>query len=145
MEEYLAATLTQDAELQAFFGVRPPEDWFYLASSLGEGEVPQMPTKPFVIYNELPDRPYDDMRRSSTTFSRMRSWNITVQDFKGDFTRINNILIVVRRIVRGMTPFQLPDGTIGVDSVWGGISGNLTDEQYDSCLKFGVARFTVNR
>lgn len=143
MEAYLAKKLTEDAEMQAFFDPRGPESWYFVASSLGEGENPERPEHPFVIWNELPDRTYDEVRKASN--ARMRSFNITVQDDKGDFTRINNILYVIRRIVKEMSPFHLEDGTICTDSLWGGISGNFTDPQYDSGLKFGIARFTVSR
>jgi hypothetical protein len=145
MEDHLAQTIMNDAEMQAFFQAgRDPFDWFYASSSLGNGDNPAVPTKPYVVWNELPAVAYQQVKKLSD--AQLRTFNLYVYDEKGDFTRINAMLRVLRRIVKvDLDHFQLEDGTRCSASEWVGISGNIEDDGYDAIVRFGTARFTVNR
>lgn len=141
MEDVLVTTLAADAELLAVFDPRPPEQWLFQASSLGEGDNPSVPEFPYIVWNELPSTPFTEMRKESN--AEMRAFTIYVYDLKGDFTRINQILSIVRRITKEMVPFV--SGAVRcLDSVWGGMSGLITDDRYDSNVRFGTVRFKVN-
>lgn len=145
MEDFLVNRLVTDAELLAMDGLdgRAPETWLFASRSLGIGPVTGNPVKPWLAWNELPATPFQEVRRTSN--AQMRNFNLFVYDEEGDFTRINNILVVVRRIVKEMAPFTTPGGTRCSESDWIGISGNLPAAEYDGVVRFGIARFVVSQ
>jgi hypothetical protein len=122
---------------------RPIEDWWYASSSLGLGPNIPVPRRPYIVHNELTDTVHQEVRETSN--ARDRPFQFYVYDHKGDFTRINNILNDLRDVVKGMAPFLAPDGTWCFDALWVGISGQVTDDGYDSGTKFATVRFTVSK
>ena len=145
MEAHLVTSFATDEPLAAHFGEREPEDWIYATSSLGMGENEASPEPPFLIWNELTSSAYREVAELSN--AELRNFQIFVHDYKGDYTRIGLILRDVRRIVKAMAPFQVTlDGVTYrcSQSDWMGISGSLVDPQYDTSVKYGLARFTVS-
>lgn len=150
MEDHLATAIQTDEPIAAFFKVddiadgdpRPPEEWFFASSSLGLGENVPVPTRPYIVWKELPDVVHQAVRE--TSHARDRNFQLFVYDHKGDFTRINAIMKELRRLVKGIAPFTTEDGTRCSESLWGGVSDSITDDGYDSCVRFGMATFTVS-
>ena len=142
MEDHLAQAIQNDPDIQAFFGERLADEWFFASSSLGLGENEPVPPRPYIVWNELTDVVHQAVRETSN--ARNRNFQIFVYDYKGDFTRINQILKELRRLVKGMAPFTTDDGVRCSESLWGSMSGNITDDGYDSCVRFGTAVFTVS-
>lgn len=145
MESFFVQKIITDAELLALPGLagRDPSTWFYASHSLGIGPVTGNPEKPWLAWNELPSQANREVRRTSN--SQMRNFHIFCYDEEGDFTRVNDILSVVRRIVKEMAPFTTPEGHRCSDSDWIGISGNLPAAEYDGVVRFGIARFVVSQ
>lgn len=150
MEEHLAQAIQTDEVIANFFHIgddpnaalRPPDEWFFGASSLGLGPNVPVPARPYIVWNEFTDVVHQAVRETSN--ARDRIFQIYVYDYKGDFTRINAIVKELRRLVKGMAPFTTEAGVRCSESLWGGMSGNITDDGYDSCARFGRATFTVS-
>lgn len=148
MEDVLAQALTTDTAIAAYFdtdrhgNARDVEAWFFGPSSLGEGDSPAVPDRPYMMWNEGNDVPFRDVEKA--TNATVRNFRIYVYDYKGDFTRINAILKEVRRVVKAMAPFVTLEGEKCHESKWAGMSGNLVDDGLDSCVRYGFAEFAVS-
>ena len=147
MEDFLATALTTDSAIVALFNEdregnpRNVEDWFFGTSALGLGDNVAVPDRPYMVWNEGPDVPFRTVEKA--TNARVRNFRIYVYDYKGDFTRINSILKLVRNRVKAMAPFTA--GSVKChESSWAGESGNLVDDGYDSCCRYGFAEFVVS-
>lgn len=143
MQAHMVQALAGDAELAAFFDPRPPENWLFASHSLGVGPTPADPPKPWISWLELAATPFSEVRKTSN--AKTRNFQIFVYDDEGDYTRINNIMNVIERIVKNMAPFTDSEGTRCSDSEFVGISGNLPASQYDGACRFGTARFVVSQ
>lgn len=144
VEEHLeTAITTAEAIVPHFTAERPVAEWYFASSSLGLGPNLPIPDRPYIVVNELTDRVHQEVKE--TSHARDRNFQIFVYDHKGDFTRINKILEDLRDVVKGLAPFEAPDGTWCSASEWGGISGQATDDAYDSVVRFGNLKLTVNR
>jgi hypothetical protein len=146
MDAHLFTTINDDDALKAIFAVRRTEQpWFYSSGALGEGDNFEIPEFPYVVYNELPSSPFQEV--SETSNAEMRIYTFYVYDELGDYGRINLILREIRRIVKGMVPFTVvEDGTTFRCSYsrWDGVSQRITDPDQHSGVRFGTARFTVS-
>lgn len=145
MNEYMVQVILSDTELLAVEGLagRDPGDWFYASHSLGADGLPGSPNKPWIAYNELPSSANRSVRKTSD--SQVRTFQFFVYDDRGYFARINEILRILRRIVKEMAPFTDEDGTRCSDSDWLGFSGNLPADSYDGVCRFGTATFVVSQ
>lgn len=148
LEAYVEEQISEAAAVMAHFknpdeSQRPIEEIWYASSSLGLGENPPVPPRPYMVWNELTDLVHQEVRETSDARNRNFQW--FVYDHKGDFTRINEILADLRSLVKGMGDFTTEDGIRCSESHWSGISGQATDDGYDSAVKFATVRFTVNR
>lgn len=148
IEAYIEENIFQHESIMAFFkndddSQRPIEEWLFASSALGIGDNLPVPPRPYIVTNELTDLVHVAVKETSD--SRNRNFQWFVYDHKGDFTRINEILHALRPLVKEIAPFRASDGTWCSDSHWSGISGQSTDDGYDSCVKFATVRFTVNQ
>lgn len=145
---YIETALTTDAEIAAIFdqtrsgAERDVEDWYYASSSLGLGENPAVPDYPYMVWNEGNDVPFREVEKA--TNATRRNFRFYVYDHKGDFTRINSALRLVRNRIKLMAPFVTEEGIKCHESKWLGLSGNLVDDGYDACLRYGFGEFTVS-
>lgn len=142
LEAYFDTVITGDTDIAAFFAPRDPADWFYSASSLGLGENQPVPPRPYIVWNELSDFVHQAVKETSD--ARSRNFQFFVYDFKGDYTRIEAILKVLRRRIKAMAPFTTTDGVHCADAVWTLTSGQIPNDGYDSCTKFIGVTFTVS-
>ncbi|HEU5091128.1 MAG TPA: hypothetical protein VFT30_00495, partial [Nitrospira sp.] len=92
-DEVLAELFVSDGEVR-----------IYAASSLGEGEHPEMPTKPYLVWNELPSTSFQEV--SETSDAEARTYTFTVYDDLGVFERIDKALKQIRSLVKSMAPFR---------------------------------------
>lgn len=143
MQAHLAQAFATDVQLAGFFVDRTPEQWLFASHSLGVGPTPADPPKPWIAWLELAAATFNEVRKTSN--AKTRNFQIFVYDDEGDFTRINQIMNVIERIVKNMAPFTDSEGTRCSDSEFVGISGNLPASQYDGACRFGTARFVVSQ
>lgn len=143
VEDYIAAEVIGDVPVQTLMGdARPAEEWYFAASALGEGDHPETPDVPYIVWNELATQPFQEV--SETSDAQWRVFTLWVYDEEGNFARINEVLNELRRIVKAMAPFTASDGVRCSSARWDGISGNITDQGYHQNVRFGTARFMVS-
>lgn len=148
VEDHLATAITEDVDIAAEFkddadDPRPVEDWFYSSESIGVGENPAIPRRPYIVWNELSDTEHEEVRDTSDCRTRTFSWY--VYDTVGDYTRIDRILRLIKRRVKVLGHFTTADGVVCMESRWLGTSGRIPSDGYDSSTKFGSSSHTVSR
>jgi hypothetical protein len=134
----LHTSLLADPLLAAEVGQR-----IYQASSLGVGDVPPEPQKPYVLYTELPSDPFVAVRETSR--AKARFFQVYVYDDRGSFLRIERILALIRETLVSLVGAVSPSGVRCTDVLWQGESGEITDEEYDANSKFGNVRFVASQ
>ncbi len=137
MESLLVAALSADSALQAIVG-----DRIFAASSLGVGSNPQVPDRPYVVWNELPSIPFREIRETSNCQARL--FQLWAYDEIGDWTQINAMLSHTRRICKALVPVQTSQGYNVSGQEWLGLSGLIADQTYHVNSRFGTVRFIVN-
>ena len=142
---HFVAAFQADAELGEIFG-SGEEARIYAASTLGEGEHPEIPEKPYLVWNELPSTPFDEV--AETSDAERRVYTFYVYDEMGVFENIDAALRRIRRLVKDMPPFRAgedPDDDFCMGTKWAGLSNRFNDQTYDSSVRFGTAWFDVNQ
>lgn len=141
MEAYLVS------QLEDLFPSGELSGGIYSMTSLGIGPHLAVPERPYLVWKELSTVEYPSVSELSDV--EQRSFQIFVYDYKGDFTRINNYLARIKRLVKGMAPFEFVDEDDVLHrctgSSWGGMSALIADDGYDSGARYGIARFTVSQ
>jgi hypothetical protein len=135
MENYLAFKIQEEFSPQEIPG------GFHEMSSLGIGPEVAVPERPYIVYKELPSVEYVEVAEQSNV--ELRSFQIFVYDHRGDFSRINQYLRRIKQVVKQMAPFEY-EGSRCSGVLWGGMSGYVVDDGYDSNTRYGIARFTVS-
>lgn len=143
MEGLLSSTIATDNDLLAFLEDRDPSTWLFQKSSLGEGDNPDIPPRPYIVWNESDSIPQAAVKETSN--AQWRQFNFYVYDDAGDYGRVNEILRHLRRIVKELAPFTADDGSRCSQSDWVGISGQIEDGGYHLITRFGTARFMVSQ
>jgi hypothetical protein len=148
LEAHVLAEIEADEEIADEFRddegeLRPFEDWMYQASSLGEGENPAIPNRPYIVWNELEDTEHRAVSETSDARTRNLLW--FVYDVPGDYTRIDRILYKFKRRIKQLDHFTTADGVVCSDARWLGTSGQIPSDGYASCTKWGSSEFTVSR
>ncbi len=148
LEAHLEEEIVGDAVIAGVFldatgDPRPPEEWYFAASSLGLGDNLPVPDRPYIVWNELADNEHAEVRETSDSRTRFLQWY--VYDHPGDYTRIDQILLLLKRRIKAIGDFTTPDGFVCMQSEWNGTSGQIPSDGYDSCTKFGSSQHTVNR
>jgi hypothetical protein len=115
----------------------------YQSSSLGVGDVPPEPEKPYILYTELPSDPYQAV--SETSRAKARYFQVYVYDNRGSFLRIERILALIRETLVGLSGVVSPSGVRCTDVQWQGESSDLSDEEYNANSKFGNVRFVASQ
>lgn len=121
---------------------RDPDDWWYQMSSVGLGEDQPVPDRWYMVWNEGSEYVHQAVRETSN--AKDRTIRFYVYDHKGDFTRINKVLEHLERIVKTMGAFTTDDGYRVSESLWLGASQLFNDDGWNSCCRYGTARFTVS-
>jgi hypothetical protein len=138
MRALLHSTLAGHAALTDIVG-----DRIYHSSALGVGGVPAQPKQPYVVYHELSNGTYPEVRETSRAGSHI--FQITVYDERGSFIRIDQALQAVRETVSGLPGTVSPSGARCLDAEWQGTSEDISDEEYDSNVKYATLRMTADR
>lgn len=141
--EPLWTAIEEDAQLIALLDGREAPTWLFATSAVGEGDNPQIPTRPYIVWNEGDTAPQAAVKETSN--AQWRLLRFYVYDDEGDFGKINAIMQHLRRIVKGVAPFTTEDGTRCSASEWIGISGLIQDQGYHLITRFGTARFMVSQ
>lgn len=132
MRKLIGQALHNTPAMQAIIAKR-----IYHASSLGHGNVPALPKKPFMVYREL-DRIATNIAKDTAPDNSIRIFQFYIHDEKGGYTRIDQIDAILRETVRGLIGQTSPSGARCTDAVWNGSSGDTEDPTYDSNLKIAT-------
>lgn len=117
---------------------------FYASGSLGIGDTPANPERPYCLFIELPSVPFQEVRKTARATNRF--FQVFVYDDRGDYARIDNILAAVRETILGLVLQE--DASTGarcIESIWTGDSQDLTDDQHDTSYKFSLFQLTSTK
>lgn len=143
MEAFLVTAIAEDVALKTFLDERDPATWLFQKSSLGEGTNPEVPPRPYIVWNEATSIPQAAVKETSN--AQWRVFNFYIYDDSGDYGRINEIGRHLRRIVKALAPFTTDEGHRCSQSDWTGISGQIEDQGYHLITRFGTAQFMVSQ
>lgn len=115
----------------------------YQRGSLGVGDVPASPVKPYLVMGELSPVIHPEVRDTARTVSHMFQFH--AYDERGSFIRIERLLYAVRETVLGLVTVVSPTGARCTDAEWTDVSGDLSDAQLDANVKFIIMRVTANK
>lgn len=114
---------------------------FYLAGALGKGKgdaaIPANPTKPFVVVREIDVLPANVAKDTSPNVCR-RVYQVYVHDERGTYSRIDQILAILRETVRGLRDQVSSTGSRCIDATWDTVSADTEDLTYDSNMKYAT-------
>lgn len=117
---------------------------FYASGTLGIGNVPANPDRPYCMYTQLPANAYQEVRKTST--ATLRFFQFYVYDDRGDFARIDNILAAVRETIPGLVDkVDTSNGATCIEAIWTGESPDIADDQHDTNVKFGSFQLTSTK
>jgi hypothetical protein len=136
MRKLIASTTKNTPNLQAKVAKR-----IFQAGSLGRGTglaaIPADPKKPFIVFRELDtisSRVAQLLGRNTST----TVYQIYVHDERGGYSRIDQILDVLRETVKGLTDQVSDTGARCLEATWNSTSGDTEDPTYDSNMKFAT-------
>lgn len=135
MKKLLATKLKQTPPLQQIVAQRA-----YSAGALGKGNIPAKPKFPFVVFREIDVLSLQVAKDTSPNLNQ-KVFQIYVHDERGSYSRINNILDVLRDTVRELSDQVSDTGSRCLEAVWNGTSAETEDPTYDSAMRF--ATFTL--
>lgn len=144
MRQLIYTSLVQKAALyvDGLMGAGPPR--VYQAGSLGIGKAPASPGHPYMLIGELPPVVYPEVRHTSP-HSKGGVYQVFVYDQRGDYTRADAILLLVRETLLSLVGQTSPSGAVCIDVLWQGDSGDVLDPARDQNAKFSVFRIKSNR
>lgn len=132
MKKLLVTTLKQTPDLQQIVAQRS-----YSAGALGKGNIPAKPKFPFVVVREIDVLALNVAKDTSPNVNQ-KVFQIYVHDERGSYSRINNILAVLRDTVRELSDQVSDTGSRCLEAVWNGDSAETEDPTYDSALRFST-------
>ena len=136
----LAATKIKDApDMHVLINRR-----LYAANSLGTGNIPEQPKKPFIVMREMDTTAINIAKDTSPNVNR-KIFQFYVHDEKGSYSRINAIIAVLRETVRGLTDQVSDTGARCLEATWEGTSADLEDPTYNSAMKFATFTFVSTK
>lgn len=116
----------------------------YAAGSLGRGsgltEIPANPKKPFIVFREI-DVLFENVAKDTSPDVCRRVFQVYIHDERAGYTRIDQILAVLRETVRGLTDQVSSTGARCIEATWNATSADTEDPTYDSHMKY--ATFTL--
>lgn len=136
-EQIFVPAIEEDAESLALIDRR-----IFAATSLGIGMTEPKPDRPYVVWNELASRPYDEVRETSNSESRV--YTFWAYDDMGDTTRINQILSVIRRVCKDLVPFVTPEGARCTGQEYRGRGALVVDDGLGCSTRFCIVQFTLS-
>jgi hypothetical protein len=130
-------SLMANEPLQAIIEAR-----LYPAGSLGEGDIPESPERPYVQYGFDAQVPYTAVREGGGPLRHLL--RVSYYNDRGDYLRIDEIHALVRQTVEGLT-LQV-DPTTGkrcTDSMFLTLGGDLTDNVRNLAVKQATFRLVA--
>lgn len=137
MEDVLVAALKNDVTLSAIIA-----DRLYAPASLGIGNNPAAPEKPYVQWNEIVSTSSEVVKETSNATTR--TFQIFVYGELGDPGRVNEVMREAKRVVKALAPYDV-DGVRISQSDWNGESSLMEDSVMKAVVRIGMASFMVNR
>lgn len=115
----------------------------YVVNSLGTNPVLASPPAPFAIIDErTPSTPFQVVRKQSR--SAAQNFQIRVYDLRGDYTRIDHTINLIRDILLGVEFQVSPSGARCIDVRWMGDTQDGEDSELDLIFKGVNMRFVSN-
>lgn len=115
----------------------------YQASSLGVDDVPPDPMKPFIVWRELPSTYYQEV--SDTSRATRHTYSVYIYDFRGSYSRINDIGAAIREHLKTLEGFRTPEGVLCTRAAWLGMSQTFGDEQYEANVRYATVVLDGNQ
>lgn len=136
MRKLVHSTLQNEARLTGIVGSR-----VYSASSLGQGNIPAVPDKPFIIYRFADSIPYRDVQETSSV--SQQALQVYAHQHRGSYLVIDRMLAIVRETLLGLEGQVDPDGIQLTGIRYVGTSTDLDDTVYDSNMRFSTFYLTA--
>jgi hypothetical protein len=135
-------TILHPALLEALVG-SDVADRVYQASSLGVQDVPPDPMKPFIVWRELPSTLYQEVAETSN--STRHTYSIYIYDFRGSYSRINELGGFIRDHIKTLEGTRTPEGVLCTRAAWLGMSQTFGDEQYEANVRYATVVLDGNQ
>lgn len=137
MKTLIDATLKATPLLQAEVDRR-----IWGSGTLGRGNIPPNPKKPYVLYKELQISPFVNVQETSR--SSQRTFEFYINDARGSFTKINKISNLIREALLPLEGQRSPSGVFCLRATWGFDSQEFEDNEYDVNIKFVRMNFVCS-
>lgn len=108
-------------------------DRIYPAGSLGVDPIPAEPRLPYVQYGFETSPVYAAVRDGGGPLRHML--RVFVYDYRGDYTRIDEIHRLVRQTIEGLTMQVSPSGVRCTDAMFLTLGGDLVDNVRNLAVK----------
>lgn len=116
----------------------------YQAGALGIGDAPANPDRPYALITELPSVPFQEVRKTAHPANRF--FQFWVYDDRGDFARIDNILLAVRETILGLeSQVDASTGARCIGVLWTGDSQDIPQDQQDTNAKYSLFQLTSTK
>lgn len=106
----------------------------YQSGSLGIGNAPDEPSRPYILFIQLPSVPFPEVRH--TARAARRTYQVYVYADRGDYGYIDKVLGLVRETVLGLVDSHESTGVRCLDVRWTGDSQDIVDTLMDLSYKF---------
>jgi hypothetical protein len=136
MRQLLVSQLLANAALVGYIG-----DRLYAAGTLGTGDIPAAPDKPYAQYMFEEAVPYAAVRKTSRAMNQPVV--ITVYDYRGEsYTQIYAIHRLIRDTVEGLAGRVSPSGRRCTDAALTSLGRDDSDARLDANFKRATYRIT---
>lgn len=113
-------------------------DRVYSMGSLGHGNIPAAPQKPFIIINDagtLAFRGFQDVSRPGNTMLQIYAYQN-----RGSYTTINRLLVAIRETLLALPGKTSPSDLYRCTGLtWTGFSRESEDETFDANMRYVTA------
>lgn len=115
----------------------------YQLGTVGVGDVPANPPRPFMVMRQMPSTRYQTVR--DTSKANRQGWQLYFYDDPGSLLRIDALLAIAELVVDGLEGVQSSSGAWCFESLWVGISQDFRDESYDAVARFATIQLSTNK
>ena len=120
-----------------------PQPRIYPLGSLGAGDIPADPIKPFMTFRQMPSSRYREVRETSR--AERQTWQLYCYDHPGSLLRIDDILGQAELIIESLEGTRSPSGAWCFEALWVGVSQDFRDDNYDAVARFATVQLSTNK
>lgn len=115
----------------------------YAAGSLGVGDIPASPHKPFMIIRIMGSARYAQVRRGSR--SKRHAVQLYCYDQPGSLLRIDRLLQRASDKLESLEGVRSPSGVLCIGAEATSLSQDFTDEQYEAIVRFATIQMSASQ